>query len=653
MAGFGGIESLEQRRLLSADIVADFVGFHPTESIILNGITYFGADDGVHGRELWRTDGTEQGTLMVKDLVPGAEGSGVQGFDIVNGRFLFFTKIGQELALWTTEGTKASTVRLASFGPTEIGGPFTALLGSPGQQRLCMIIQDVNQTSTAELWSTDGTAEGTSRVRSFASDIEPQFASTDNFAFGHYRLTHVNGRMLFVADYHLWASDGTPERTMDLTAKIPALANAPPHDMIAAGDFAYFGRGFGDEELWTTDGTVQGTKLLKVLGSGSAGYTFTLVAGRLFLVQTEAGEIRKLWTSDGTAGGTSVIYQSDFWTPLHSVSPFGDKVIFSTDDGVHGAELWASDGTQSGTHMIKDVTPGATGSFLGSFITIDGIAYFGNYVDYNETHDHGRHQLWRSDGTEEGTYLVKDFGIQNSSLFMQELNGKLYIEIGNADEGRRVETQLLDPATMTVPQGPAQGTTRLVNNVLRILGTPGDDSIRIYQVQEDPTRFVVNINGVKRSYAMEAVKRIDIYGYAGNDNIAVSERFGRVIIRSRIWGDEGHDIINTGSVRDTLFGDNGNDTLISGSADDSLTGGAGNDSLVAGRGNDSASGQQGADTVLGGAGTDMISGGNDEADDQLDGGAGADVIFGHAVHEIFFAGEQGEDPTGLDSVLLN
>ena len=37
------------------------------------------ADDGVNGYELWRSDGTEKGTTLVKDINPGSAGSIVAG----------------------------------------------------------------------------------------------------------------------------------------------------------------------------------------------------------------------------------------------------------------------------------------------------------------------------------------------------------------------------------------------------------------------------------------------------------------------------------------------------------------------------------------------------------------------------------------------
>ena len=95
--------------------------------------------------------------------------------------------------------------------------------------------------------------------------------------------------------------------------------------------------------------------------------------------------------------------------------------------GIHGRELWSSDGTAEGTSMVKDIWPGpgsaSPGAFLGDFIDVRGVLYFSA-----EDHTHGR-ELWRSDGTEEGTFLVKDIlpSIASASpRWLAEVNGRLF-----------------------------------------------------------------------------------------------------------------------------------------------------------------------------------------------------------------------------------
>ncbi|MBR9970881.1 ELWxxDGT repeat protein [Magnetospirillum sulfuroxidans] len=53
------------------DICPGSLGSNPTYLLNINGTLYFAASDGTNGRELWKSDGTAVGTVMVKDIYVG------------------------------------------------------------------------------------------------------------------------------------------------------------------------------------------------------------------------------------------------------------------------------------------------------------------------------------------------------------------------------------------------------------------------------------------------------------------------------------------------------------------------------------------------------------------------------------------------------
>src|SRR5436190_521674 len=127
------VEPLEERRLLAtAELVKHITPtniYSPgaTEMTSVNGVAYFFAWDGVHGNELWKSDGTAAGTMLVKDILtywPGSSGP----IEITNvGESVFFRAsvgYGHE-ALWKTDGTLAGTVQLkdgTTSGLTNVDG---------------------------------------------------------------------------------------------------------------------------------------------------------------------------------------------------------------------------------------------------------------------------------------------------------------------------------------------------------------------------------------------------------------------------------------------------------------------------------------------------------------------------------------------------
>ena len=137
-------------------------------------------------------------------------------------------------------------------------------------------------------------------------------------------------------------------------------------------------------------------------------------------------------------------------------SPYGltemnGVLYFSADDGIHGGELWRSDGTEQGTYMVKDIITGAYGSYPSDLAEMNGLLYF---TAGDDMHGWG---LWRSDGTEQGTLMVNN---DSEPYGLTEMNGVLYFSANDGTHGKELWRS----------DGTEQGTF-MVKNV----GTGADD----------------------------------------------------------------------------------------------------------------------------------------------------------------------------------
>jgi ELWxxDGT repeat protein len=141
---------------------------------VIGGTLYFRADNGTSGRELWKTDGTEAGTVLVKDIKSGTSGSNPSNLTAVNGT-LFFTADnatdGSEL--WKSNGTESGTVLVKDIrsGATGSSMSLPIAVGS------LLYFRADDGVHNAEVWKSDGTEAGTILVK----DINPSGSSA---AFG-------------------------------------------------------------------------------------------------------------------------------------------------------------------------------------------------------------------------------------------------------------------------------------------------------------------------------------------------------------------------------------------------------------------------------------------------------------------------------------
>ncbi|MDR1682455.1 MAG: T9SS type A sorting domain-containing protein [Candidatus Symbiothrix sp.] len=156
----------------------------------------------------------------------------------------------------------------------------------------------------------------------------------------------------------------------------------------------------------TTDLTYDKKKPITISGSKQAGYKAYFTAS-----DSEHGE--ELWISDGTAAGTKMvkdIYPGPTSSDVGYITRFKDKVVFQARANEEDeTELWISDGTTAGTYMILDINMVGSSNPCG-FTWLDENRFIFAATDYESAvyGDSEQQWLWISDGTESGTQLLKD-----------------------------------------------------------------------------------------------------------------------------------------------------------------------------------------------------------------------------------------------------
>jgi len=396
-----------------------------------DGTLFFLADDGTHGVELWRSDGTEEGTALVRDIVPGDGSPFLVGYEEdeygretyaifhtelaeVNGTLFFVTgSWSSGYQLWRSDGTESGTIMVKDFAPGGTSYPRLAVVDG-----ILFVVAD-DGTHGVELWRSDGTEEGTALVE----DIAPGDGSSHPGV-----LTNVNGTLFFTADdgtsgRELWRSDGTPEGTVLVKDIAPGDGSSNPGGLTNVNGTLFFTADDGTHgrELWRSDGTSAGTVLVKDMNPGAGSCSFyvylTNVNGTLFFTACDGPSPanRALWRSDGTEPGTFVVKEPEsvgVSSDLGGLTNVDGTLFFTADDGTSGRELWRSDGTSEGTVLVEDIAPGEGSSDLLWLTNVDGTLFF----PANDYGTYGR-ELWRSDGTPEGTVLVKDINPGAESSF--------------------------------------------------------------------------------------------------------------------------------------------------------------------------------------------------------------------------------------------
>jgi ELWxxDGT repeat protein len=387
-----------------------------------NELFFRGIADTGGGYELWKSDGTAYGTQMVRDIYPGDDSSFPEfltAYDIDNdpdnhNDMLLFLANTEEYGkeLWRSDGTELGTYMIKDIRE---GTSSSVNLNAycdydyAVSDNIFYFSATANSYSVGEkliagceLWRSNGTENGTYMV----VDLTPY----NNIPYGPgttrpYHFNDLDGTLIFTGGMHsigteLLRSDGTANGTVLVKDINPEGSSYPSHFVKVERHFVEVGGhlvevesrlyfladdGVHGRELWVTNGTASGTHMVIDLVPGEAG----------------------VWTKPSWG-------ESNRDNPvLEQMTAFDDRLFFRFNDGKynHGFELWVSNGSAIGTHLFKDIGTGddqfgyAASGYPDELTVVGGKMFFSAWdpVHYRE--------LWETDGTVARTKMVADMSI--------------------------------------------------------------------------------------------------------------------------------------------------------------------------------------------------------------------------------------------------
>jgi ELWxxDGT repeat protein len=490
-------ELLESRRLLSltAFLVSDIdpgvgAGFTASSSQIaaVGKKIFFSATDGKNGLQLWVSDGTAADTVLVKNI-PSIKSTGPQNLTAGNG-VVFFT------------GADANGVQ--------------------------------------QVWRSDGTAAGTFVVSAFTNSPTTQLP--ENLLFDTEANTLFFGEATTTfGDDALWKTNATGPAVAKLIR-----SDIDPQNFVDSGGFIFF---LGTDpthgqELWITDGSAHGTKILGDANPGPDSSNISEIAGgssgfALFVtnISPDGPEIWEAEAPDGMIPGgiadLSEIITVNPLPPLSSGSLLTNMVLtnnhfaFVADDG-GGAEIWDFSVTSPAFHKVT------TFSTFDGAGTIDNLIPVGNNIFFTFSDMTGTH-LYELDKNDNASELaggnLPNGGTNPNDLV--SIGGVLYFSAqDNSGDSRLFSTD----GKIITPVGGSGGTDP--SNIINVNGAA------FYQASDDTA-------GRELHEVLNLSIGSDVTVNQG-DTISFLARLAGATIGSVKWDLDGDGIYETGGLKPSI-----------------------------------------------------------------------------------------------------
>ncbi len=365
--------------------------------------------------KIMRTDGTPEGTIQLDSFEEyGMGGFYDYRFQGVNDKLYLIQNYtcyspycgGSETLLNYTTPTMTNTETIKQFA-----NPISYVASA---NNLLLFDND------NDLWRSDATSTGTSKIKDFQSIIS--IVGAGKLAY----LTANNG----TNGTELWKTDGTNAGTTLVKDIVAGSESSNPQALTVSGNLLYFTTNPTTDtvRLWRSDGTPSGTFMLKDFANDFEVLHLTDVDGTLYF--TYANE---LWYSKGTVATTTMVHTMYGVSSTRNFIPAYGMLYFKATTSI-GEQLWRSDGTEIGTYplMLNDIGRCAESNELAPF---DGLVYFGICGGYNPG-------LWHTDGINSGTQYITSAYFVSSHIptYLVSTNSHLFFFTKDATHGHQLWT---------------------------------------------------------------------------------------------------------------------------------------------------------------------------------------------------------------------
>jgi ELWxxDGT repeat protein len=329
-----------------------------------NNQLIFAANDGISGKEVWKSDGTVVGTSLVKDIAPNNGSSISSDFKILelnNGKFYFIANTGSGFGLYESDATSSGTVFIKSiYGIGELNG------ASAGDYFVFQGFDPAN--GGIEPWVSDGTTAGTTILK----DIYPGNTSS----MGNGKFIKINNKIYFDSNAnginpgygnYIWETDGTEAGTVLFSTP----TNNVLHGKSSDGQHLILTKPNEWNRFWITNGNSTQTFEITTIGMTAANGVVDLNS-KLYLAGTTAKHGMELYflnplTQEATLASDISRYES---SSPHSYDMLNDNLIFIAADREFNNQIYKRN---KSTQQISRIT-----NFSGSFTP-------GMYTDFNDT----------------------------------------------------------------------------------------------------------------------------------------------------------------------------------------------------------------------------------------------------------------------------